>query len=1194
MGQGDFVKSIERTAKYFGLLATFALLLLALPAGASAVQTHVLDSFVATPTQSPGAVAIDDGSGGHAGYRYVVDSEFGFVNGIDPSGNPVTAFAPPVGLASSVVVDTSGGPSSGDVYVGVPGQPIEKYAPDGTLIETLSNDGLALTFDPSTEELYVIHSFNYSTFNSSGVETSSHQEGNFMRYSRAAAVGNGKLFTLGESLFNVWQIEEFDAATGEVLHVMAAPEAQGLAYDPSDNQLFVDEGTFVTDYEPGTFTEVDRFGSGVLAEGRGIAIDPATGIVTVIDKGNGGRIDTFVPANLPDVTTGGASSVTKTTAAVVGHVGPAGAGEVTNCSFRFGTTEAYSAATSPAPCDQPTPYSTDTNVTATLIGLAPATKYHLRLFASNSAGAGSSPDVTFTTAPDVPLLNSSSVIDRNPGSIEIEAKINAMGANTEAFVEFGDTEAYGSRTAAKVVNVSDGADQGEKSARLLLSGLTPNHRYHYRVVLTNAAGTNQGNDQTASTYPLNEYGLPDGRGYELVSPVNKNAHTIPHEYGIASDNGEGILYPATIAIGDASSGNQTFAVARRSADGWTPASPFARPNINSALHFTANIWASDDLAKIAFSGLGYVPTSERSGAYISNLTSTVEASAGTLDPPVEGPAVSTGLSAPEFLSSGKFLIAGASPSLDRLYFSFDGALLEDESARAQLLATKDVGGFYVFEDGTLKSAGILPDGTLDPDGAVPAATPTTTDYSLNSRRQPSEFRGQVSADGTRAFFVSPDPAANSSRPSELYVHRAGQPSLLVSGSKLSGQPSETGVSPMPHTNLEVSPDADSSYAAASKDGSFVSFESTGQLTSTAPADSSVKGYLFNVETGQLTYLPGVEGSVVDVSENGSRVFFVANGMLQVWQDSAGVAEIASGFSTAETIAITPTGSSVIFTPIGAPPSFNNGGMTQVYRYEVDSAKLECLSCLPEGIAATAPSFLADDNRLFASPADQGQLKAPHYIADGGRRVFFETAQPLVGTDTNGASDVYEWEDGAVHLISGGASSEGSFLLDNSASGDDVFFVTAESLVKRDTEGSRDVYDARVGAAGEAAEKPACGSSCQGEPGTNSAPTPIGSESVSVPAGQRTLTIKVGIGKGSTSQLKFTAPGRGKVSAWGPDIRRATRSIPRPGGYEMSVTLNRKAKQRLRKTGRLVTRVNVQFKPAQGQPTTSNVSITFKA
>ena len=93
------------------------------------------------------------------------------------------------------------------------------------------------------------------------------------------------------------------------------------------------------------------------------------------------------------------------------------------------------------------------------------------------------------------------------------------------------------------------------------------------------------------------------------------------------------------------------------------------------------------------------------------------------------------------------------------------------------------------------------------------------------------------------------------------------------------------------------------------------------------------------------------------------------------------------------------------------------------------------------------------------------------LSDDGARVFFESYQPLIVSDTNGQPDVYEYEQGGVggcqvasgclYLVSSGTSSRGSWFVDASADGSDVFFTTAQQLVTADTDSAFDLYDARV-------------------------------------------------------------------------------------------------------------------------------------
>jgi hypothetical protein len=121
---------------------------------------------------------------------------------------------------------------------------------------------------------------------------------------------------------------------------------------------------------------------------------------------------------------------------------------------------------------------------------------------------------------------------------------------------------------------------------------------------------------------------------------------------------------------------------------------------------------------------------------------------------------------------------------------------------------------------------------------------------------------------------------------------------------------------------------------------------------------------------------------------------------------------------------------------------------------------------------------------------------PRVISDDGSRVFFDSIEPLVPRDDNGFVDVYEWEragsgscreaqssvtGGCVFLLSGGQSTDNSYLIDASASGDDVFFVSRADLVRSDRGDGDVLYDARVGGVEPLAEGSCSGAGCQGAP-----------------------------------------------------------------------------------------------------------------
>jgi hypothetical protein len=123
---------------------------------------------------------------------------------------------------------------------------------------------------------------------------------------------------------------------------------------------------------------------------------------------------------------------------------------------------------------------------------------------------------------------------------------------------------------------------------------------------------------------------------------------------------------------------------------------------------------------------------------------------------------------------------------------------------------------------------------------------------------------------------------------------------------------------------------------------------------------------------------------------------------------------------------------------------NNEPAVEFFLYSA-AGQLVCVSCNPTG----EPPPVAEGGARGGGVTDAG-------------RVFFETGDALVPSDTNGQLDVYEYEGGRVYSISSGTSSFESNLEGASESGDDVFFRSNQQLVPQDTqEGMIVIYDARV-------------------------------------------------------------------------------------------------------------------------------------
>jgi hypothetical protein len=151
--------------------------------------------------------------------------------------------------------------------------------------------------------------------------------------------------------------------------------------------------------------------------------------------------------------------------------------------------------------------------------------------------------------------------------------------------------------------------------------------------------------------------------------------------------------------------------------------------------------------------------------------------------------------------------------------------------------------------------------------------------------------------------------------------------------------------------------------------------------------------------------------------------------------------------------------------------------SEIYLYDAITSELRCASCDQNGAPPVGPAqIFKEEERIGggASPLNLGYYQR-NLSNDG--RVFFNSFDRLVPGDINGLLNVYEYFEGQQHLISSGTSDAPSMFADASADGRNVFFITAQGLVRGDTDGQESVYDARAGGGfalqNEAVVPPSC-------------------------------------------------------------------------------------------------------------------------
>jgi uncharacterized protein (TIGR02145 family) len=192
---------------------------------------------------------------------------------------------------------------------------------------------------------------------------------------------------------------------------------------------------------------------------------------------------------VPTITTTAISAVGSTTATSGGNITSDGGGTVTVSGICWATTA------NPTTLGSKTTDGTLTgSFTSNLTGLTPGTTYHVRAYATNSAGTGYGSDlILMTIAP--PTLTTTAITGITATGATSGGNITANGGSTITVsgICWGTTAnptTAGSKT-------TDGAVTGSYVSNL--TGLTPGTTYHVRAYATNAAGTGYGADAYFTT-----------------------------------------------------------------------------------------------------------------------------------------------------------------------------------------------------------------------------------------------------------------------------------------------------------------------------------------------------------------------------------------------------------------------------------------------------------------------------------------------------------------------------------------------------------------------------------------------------------------------------------------------------------------------------------------------------------------------
>jgi hypothetical protein len=780
-------------------------------------------------------------------------------------------------------------------------------------------------------------------------------------------------------------------------------------------------------------------------------------------------------------------------------------------------------------------------VSANITGLMAETVYYFRVVASNADGSGRTGlPGTFTTKEPLELGDAWSS-DVGTSTATLNGEVNPLGIPATARFEYlelsewEDTGWANAKTVPTGEEIDLGAGEEMVRASAQVSGLEPGIAYRFRIVATDRCKpepaplcmfTDPESEGTFTSFlpvsPLTgcpndalrvagsgEF-LPDCRGYEMVSPVDKNGAFIEPVFNIngfpagldqAAINGDSVTFSAYKAFGEVDSAPYTNQyLSRRGSGGWATEGISPEREDPSLLTYES---AYLDRQYKAFSSdlcSGWVvqdavPTlapgapEDFPGLYRRNNCDPGTGSYEALTT-VQPPSLPPSKFMPEFQG------ASADGSVE-IFVVHDNLVAGIPDQPLACRNETDPGAetcesrLYEKRGGQLRYACILPNGSPY-GGKCSAGTPAG-----DRTGRTNNVNNAISEDGSRIFW-----SASGTGPGALYVR--------IDNSLPSAK------------TIEISSSANpAQFWSAAADGSKAIY--------------SVGNNLFEYDVDGEAETLVAEGfmGVAGVSEEASRVYFASSKVLtEEEENSAGDkaeagepnlylyeagAGAGAGFSFIGTLAdsdllsgtqpsspvahrpiarlsrVTPDGQSIAFMSSAGLTGYDNADAAtpgkvamMVFLYDAEAnggeGAILCPSCNPSGARPEGRQLTQKllESRWAAAriPTYQSQLYGSRVISEDGNRLYFNSFEALVATDVNDEEDVYQWEapgtgtctvedptyhasnGGCVDLISSGQSPQGSELVDISSDGADVFFKTNESLVSQDP-GLRDIYDARV-------------------------------------------------------------------------------------------------------------------------------------
>jgi hypothetical protein len=529
---------------------------------------------------------------------------------------------------------------------------------------------------------------------------------------------------------------------------------------------------------------------------------------------------------------------------------------------------------------------------------------------------------------------------------------------------------------------------------------------------------------------------------------------------------------------------------------------------------------------------------------------------------------------------------------------------------------------YLREGSSTVEVSAPQSGTTHDDGAVfQAATPSgnrvlfLANYGLTA----SSSRGSAAIASCVFPPLHPPISASSGAGCDLYEYNVETGTLTDLSPDIEGQAGSED-----HEGADVR-----SVLGSSEDGGYVYFTASGKV------DGLGEGEAANEAASEVNLFVSHEGSVTFITSLGATETYTGRE-----EDADAIASPVNGGMRFDEARVSPSGQYLLFTSAKPLTGYNStdaethAADPEFYEYDggATPTSIACISCNPSGAAPGFAGGLAGPFNAVGPyvEAYDGVLQTT-LLNDG--RAYFQSADHLLqqatnslpnaeGKDTEKALNVYQWsplgvgectaptgdDTGCINLLDSGTDSGPSYLLGASQSGNDVYFTTYAQLApKIDTDGSRDIYDARVGGGVLATEaaldcetlEAGCQGTAEGRTGYSHQSEAIVGDGNVTPGttevksfSDRKVKLSKHSTKGSVLTLVVVAPEAGKITVSGAGLLTFKKSFGKAGTYTIKIDLAAKGRTAVRRHHHVKSKFKLLFAPTSGSASSVSAIASF--